>query len=353
MPSVDDRAVEVLAERLRFQSRACEALGSSLYAGLLESAIGDLEARGPTWEALRGHEVDHVESALALRFMGAVNRLLLEGREPELAEAYAVEPPDPAAAWPIFRSVVGRNVFELREKVELPVQTNEAGRSAALLPGFLAIAAEQPGMPLRLLEVGASAGLNLRWDAYRYRAGGFAWGPEDSPLALDFELREGGLMPRPERVEVAERRGCDASPVDPATPEGRLTFFAYVWPDQRRRVERARAALEVAQGLPVAIDRESAGRWTERMLAEPRAGAATALFHSIVFQYFPEEEREAFLATVEEAGARASAEAPLAWLRMEPAGPWADVRLTLWPGGEERVIAVAGYHGSPVTLVQR
>lgn len=349
MRSVDHKAVEVLAGRLRFQSKACEALGSALYAGLLDAAIADLRAGGPTWEVLRGHQADHVESALALRFMGAVNRLVLEGREPRLAEAYAREPPDPAAAWPVFRSVVERNVAELRGKIELPVQTNEVGRSAALLPGFLAVA-EDTGMPLRLLEVGASAGLNLRWDAYRYEADGFSWGPERSPLLLEFELHEAGLMPRPTRVEVAERRGCDASPVDPATPEGRLTFFAYVWPDQRRRLERARAALEVARSLPVAIDRGSASGWTDRALAEPREGMATVLFHSIVFQYFPEEERRAFLATVEAAGARATAAAPFAWLRMEPAGPWADVRLTLWPGGEERHVAAVGYHGDPVTL---
>jgi hypothetical protein len=352
MPAIDERAVEVLRKRLRFQSKACEALGSPLYGGLLGAAIEDMEAGGPTWEVLRGHEADHVESALALRLMGAVNRLVLEGREPQLAEVYAAESPDPAAAWPIFRSVLERNVGELRDKVELPVQTNEVGRSAALLPGFLA-AAEATGMPLRLLEVGASAGLNLRWDAYRYEADGFAWGPEDSPLALEFELRERQWMARPARLEIAERRGCDASPVDPTTPEGRLTFFAYVWPDQKRRLARARAALEVARRLPVPIDRESAGSWTERMLAAPPEGAATVLFHSIVFQYFPEAEREAFLATVEEAGARASAAAPLAWLRMEPAGAWADVRLTLWPGGEERHIAAAGYHGDPVTLQPR
>jgi hypothetical protein len=276
---------------------------------------------------------------------------VLEGREPELAGIYAAPDPDPEAAWPVFRSVVERNVEELRDKVELPVQTNEVGRSAALLPGFLAVAAKTAGMPLRLLEVGASAGLNLRWHAYRYCADDFSWGPQDSPLQLDFELIEGEKMARPGQVEVAERRGCDASPVDPDSPEGRLTFFAYVWPDQHRRLERARAALEVAENMPVAIDREAAAGWTRRMLAEPREGAATVLFHSIVFQYFPEEEREEFLATVAAAGERATAAAPLAWLRMEPAGGWADVRLTLWPGGEERHIAAAGYHGSPVTLI--
>jgi len=33
---------------------------------------------------------------------------------------------------------------------------------------------------------------------------------------------------------------------------------------------------------------------------------------------------------------------------MEPGGEQAEVRLTLWPGGSERLIASAGFHGRPV-----
>jgi hypothetical protein len=52
---------------------------------------------------------------------------------------------------------------------------------------------------------------------------------------------------------------------------------------------------------------------------------------------------------MEEAGERASGSAPFAWLRME-AGPGllTEVRLTQWPGGRERLLATAGYHGEPV-----
>ena len=41
-------------------------------------------------------------------------------------------------------------------------------------------------------------------------------------------------------------------------------------------------------------------------------------------------------------------DAPVAWLRFEPAGPVGDLRLTWWPGGEETVLATAEYHGIPV-----
>lgn len=146
-------------------------IGSPLYAGLLEQAAADVEAQGPVWEVLRGHEGDPRFSVLGLRLLGTVNRMVLSGREPQLEAAY--EAGEASSVWDALRETIGRNAEELRPLVDLPVQTNEVGRCNALLFGFLTVAAET-GMPLRLLEVGASAGLNLRWDRFRYVADGFS-----------------------------------------------------------------------------------------------------------------------------------------------------------------------------------
>jgi hypothetical protein len=344
-----ESAESVLAGRLRFQERACERLGSPLYAHLCRRAAADVEAHGPAWEVLRGHESDPAESALPLRLLGAVNRLVLEGHEPALAAHYP-DGADAGATWEAFSDVLARNVEALRELVELPVQTNEIGRCAALLTGFLAVATST-GLPLRLLEIGASAGLNLRWDRYAYEAEGFSWGPADSPVRIDFELRGEAPAGLPARVDVASRRGCDAAPIDPTTPEGALTLLAYVWPDQRQRVERLRAALHFAASVPVEVERESAAAWLSRQLAAPTPGQAAVVFHSLVAQYLGDEETAAFHDRLRDAAARATEEAPLAWLRMEPAGEWTEVRLSTWPDGESRLLARAGYHGSPVEPV--
>jgi hypothetical protein len=229
------------------------------------------------------------------------------------------------------------------------VQTNEVGRCAALLFGFLAVAAETR-LPLRLLEVGASAGLNLRWDRYRYEADGFSWGPRDSPLTLAFEL-DGAAPPRlPTAVEVASRGGCDAAPIDPTTDEGQLSLLTYIWPDQAERIERMRAALAVARKEPVTIDHERAAAWARRMLAALVPDQATVIYHSIVSQYLSDEERGALFDGIRKAGERATPEAPLAWLRMEPADDRANLELTIWPGGEDRHLGRVGYHGNPVGL---
>lgn len=343
----DRAAASALAERLQFQGRACAELGSPLYGDLLARAAADCAAGGPTWELLRGHEGDSFGSMPALRLMGAVHRLVLDGSLPELAARYSDPERDPAATWTAFAAALESHRGQLRPLLERSVQTNEVGRCAALLSGFLAVAAATE-MPLRLLEVGASAGLNLRWDRYRYEAEGFSWGAPDAPLTISFELR--GPPPDPVAASVAERRGCDPSPVDPASEEGRLTLLAYLWPDQVRRAERTAAAIEVARGVSVAIDRAAAAEWLRARLGEPAPGLATVVFHSIVTQYLPERERELVEDLLAEAGARATAEAPLAHLAMEPAGGSAGLWLTLWPGGEKRALGTAGYHGDPVVL---
>src|SRR6476469_278921 len=227
-------------------------IGSELYAGLLERAVTDVGERGPTWDILRGHEEDPRFSVLGLRLLGAVNRLVLTGRERALADAYASR--DASQAWGVLRDTLSRNAAELRDALDRPVQTNEVGRCAALIFGFLAVSAET-GLPLRLLEVGASAGLNLRWDRYAYEADQFSWGDDDSPLRLRFEL-EGRPPELPRSVEIASRRGCDAAPIDPTTPEGGLTLLTFIWPDQSERIARMHAALEIAATENVAIDHE-------------------------------------------------------------------------------------------------
>jgi hypothetical protein len=289
---------------------------------------------------LRGHEHDPGPSALALRLMGAVHRLVLRGDAPRLAAHYPSAGGEPHGPWPAFLDALRDHADELRVLVEDPVQTNETARCAALLGGFLETA-RRTGLPLRLLEVGASAGLNLRFDRYRYALGDERWGPAGSAVRLRSRLI-GERPPLETALRVASRAGCDARPVDPRTGEGRLTLTSYVWADQLGRLERLRAALAIAAELDAPVERGRAASWTEARLAEADPGVVSVVFHSIVMQYLPAAERERF-----ERALRA-ATGPLAWLRMEPAGGLTDVRLTLWPGGEERLLARAGYHGDPV-----
>jgi len=362
------QATEALAERCRVQAGFCRALASPLYAELLERAADDAVAGGPVWSVFEGHAEMPADSA-PLGLMGAVHRLVLEGRAEELAPFYpsaAVAFPemgealaDVEAAWGGFRSVLSRAGDRVRALLDLPIQTNEVGRSAALLGGFLSVAREFPGLPLRLAEIGASAGLNLRWDRYRYESVGGGWGDPGSQVRFA-DAFTGLSPPFDVAVDVEMRAGCDLAPVDPASEEGRLTLMSFVWADQVERFARLLGALQIAREVPAEVDAAGALEWLPRHLESPEPGTATVVFHSVVTLYFTPDERRRLAEMLEEAGARATREAPLAWLRMEhpdtgdpAARGWSrlgkpEVRLTTWPGGLERLLARSAAHGPPV-----
>lgn len=342
---------ERIVRRLRRQAAACEQLGSHLYAELIGHAADDVERDGPVAELLAGYEDDDRGSALALRLMAAVHRLVLAGRLPELAARYpsAGGDGDAGAAWPALVAAAESHRDELRALIPLGLQTNEVGRSAALAPGFITVAG-RTGLPLRLLEIGAAAGLNLRFDRYRYEGG---FGDPASPVRFE-GMYERGDPPLDGHLEVASRAGCDANPLDPGSADDRLTLRSCIWADQVERLRQLEAALEVGRALPVEIDRADAVEWLAAKLAEPAAGAATVVYHSVVWQYLGDERRKALRSLIDDTGARASVNAPLAWLRMEPPAnpeeqPLAELRLSLWPGGAgDELLALTGYHGRPV-----
>lgn len=336
-----------LDENLRFQRDACADLGSTVYPTLLDGILADVAAGGVCAAVLGPHAGDTANSALPLRFLGSVHRLVLDGVAPALAAHYPSVggTPGPTLVADFLATVAERRP-EIEELISLGVQTNETGRSAALVGGYAEVA-RRGGLPLRVLEVGASAGLNLRWDRFWYDTGASTFG--DPASGVRFEgWWEGEAPDLASGATVASRAGCDRNPLDITTGDGRTTLRSYVWPDQVERLARLDAALDVAARVPATVEAADLGEWLEGRLAEPAPGLATVVVHSIVWQYVSRESRDRMRAALRAAGERSTPESPVAWLRLEPAGPTADLRLTWWPGGGEEVLALAGYHGRPV-----
>jgi hypothetical protein len=346
--STDPVRRSTIAEVLAYQAEACAKAGSPLYARVLEGVLDDYEADGIAARVLAGHDDDPFGSVLGLRLLGAVHRIVLDGRAPDLAAHYPSvggDPtrPDPAAA---FLATLREHEQEVVERLADGVQTNEVGRSAVLVGGYAEVA-RRWGLPLRVLEVGTSAGLNLRWDHFAYDTGtGAVAGDPDSPLRFA-GLWEGDPPELPSSFTVAERRGCDPNPLDPTTDAGYRTLASFVWPDQVERLRRLAAAVEVARRVPATIERARAIEWIEQH-ARPVPGVATVVVHSIVLQYLSKDDRRRLPITLASVGEHATDAAPLAWLRMEPAGDLAELRLTTWPGGDEQLLATAGFHGDPI-----
>jgi hypothetical protein len=316
----------------------------------------DLEQSGPVARLTHDYQGHPRADAVAVRFSGALHAAVLTGRDPELASEYPAAKPDwdIARVWPIARAFLEREGAWVRAFIASAPQTNEVRRTIALLPGFLAAAERYPG-PIDTLELGASAGLNLHWDRYHYRTAHFAWGDADSPVVVDTDW-SGPVPPLSAAVTVRSRAGCDLNPLDIRAHEQRLRLRAYIWADQPERLRRFDAAAAYACEQGVHVDKADAAQWiAERLSARPSDGL-TLVYHSVFLQYPPRATRTTIREAIEAAGARATARAPLAWLRLEAEALLEDLResphflvdLTTWPGGERRRLAFTDGHARSV-----
>lgn len=339
-----------LHEALLIQAEACGRLGSPMHREILRALAADLEAGGITAELTDGLELRPGRDAVPLRIIGAVHREVLAGRAPQLSRHF-----------PSVGGTPGSTLVEdylaalrtLRDAVlhglQRTVQTNEVGRTTMLVTGLAHISRTHGVDAVHLREVGASCGLNQLVDTFFFDTGSSRAGHSLSPVRFG---PDAWSEPRPDIAacpSIISRGGCDVAPLDAHDPDDRLTLLSFVWPDQEQRFERLRNALDIAAGTPdyrppVAAD---AADWIDEQLQRIPGDDAVVVFHSIVWQYFSQSTKDNFRAALRRHADRRSA--PLAWLRMEPAGPVADLQVTTWDNGrvveDDNRLAISSYHG--------
>ncbi len=341
------------AVRAAFARQAgwCEALGSPFTARLCSVLGRQLRPEGAIGRRVLGWagNPDALHDSVPLRLCGGLHGLVRTGRLPDLAKLYSPNPlPDEDMLWAEVEVVLRTAEAELLPWLDKPPQTNEVARSGVLAPGLATVAAEF-GLPLSLLELGASAGLNLLVDRFRCEAGARVYGDPSSPVRL--APAWDGADPPDAALRIADRRGVDIHPVDISDPGERARLLAYVWPDQAERLARLEAALRLGAGNPPPVDSGDAADWLGGRLERAVPGIVRVVYHSIAFQYFPPETQDTVEAVMAEAGAAATPNSPLAWLAYElgPEGGLPTLRLRTWPDRRDRILARADPHGRKVT----
>jgi hypothetical protein len=238
-------------------------------------------------------------------FLACVRDIVLREPESELAGAYdrvtaGADPADPDV-WPIFRALVVDRADELARLLRTrKVQTNEVGRSAALVPAVSLVNA-LVGQPVALVEIGASAGLNLLLDRFhiRYEPRG-ELGPVDSPVQITCDLR-GPRHPSwtAAAPEIVSRVGIDRAPVDVTDDDAGRWLRACVWPDVEGRTERLEAATALARAEPPDLRAGDAVDLIEEVVDAVPDGVTPCLISTWVLAYFSPEQRAALQKRVE------------------------------------------------------
>lgn len=342
---------QAVVAHFREQAGLCTAYGSPFTGELCERFAEDVEAGGPVAALVEGWSSNPRADVVALRLAGALHAAVLTQRDAALAAAYPARNPGwrMDAVWPLARAFLARDPAFVASFLKFAPQTNETRRAIALLAAFLSFAKTWDG-PIDMLEIGASAGLNLNWDRFAYATQSWRWG-EASPVTIDTDWH-GPPPPVGARPSIRSRAACDLNPLDVRNDELRLRLKSYIWADQADRLARFDGAVDLAIEHGVQVEAASADAWLQAKLAKRAPDAATIVYHSVFLQYPPREVRERIVGAITGAGVRANRAAPLVWVRLEPEAVTDGVHnglrfvidLTTWPGAERRIIGYTDGH---------
>lgn len=337
---------DLVRHYFRQQSAACRKLGSPFMGrlmALMDARLTEATAVGARVLHWTGDPSPAADNP-SLRLAGGLHALVLTQTDPGLVAVYPPHDATDDALWDAVARALTAHEAHLLAWLDKAPQTNEVRRSAALVPALHLLAQAMPG-PLHLWELGCSAGLNLVCDRFRLTVGARVFGPDTAPV--DHVPDWTGEAPAPQDLRIGDRRGVDLHPVDFREPRGQLRLRAYLWPDQPVRRALTDGAIALAQDETLEIDQADAVAWLRESLPGRPTQGTTVLFHTIAWQYLPPEARAQGDAVIAQAGARATAAAPLARIAMEAddEAPGAGLSLTLWPGGTRHALARTDYHG--------
>jgi len=278
-----------------------------------------------------------------LRLFGAVHYLVLSGQAPKAL----------SGEWEDFTAALSEHAESIGRRVrEQDVQTNEVRRCTALLPTFLTVARET-GLPLELLELGPSAGLNLLVDRYRYRYANGSWGTADATLELvaDERGRQVPVELLGTALEIRRRRGVDLAPVDATTEDGYLLLRSFLWPGLEERVARLDAAVATLRSCPERPELIR-GDYVELLpgLLEARSDdAVTVVFQTASTGYLSAAAAADLRDALERAGSDGR---PLAWVstrrtdeREGTSDEFYELELRIWPEPAS-LAAFVDFHGN-------
>lgn len=272
-----------------FAARECRG-SSPLYARISADIAGDDFVLRLMLEAPESQRRPNL-------LLGAVHYLLLRGADHDLREVYPSVVGEDAKChdpWRDFRRFCEEHQQAIREILATRrTQTNEVRRCAHLFPIFAELARFHPDRPLALLEVGASAGLNLNLDRYCYEYGrSLRAGDLSSSVRITSEV----VGPLPTSVQgflprISHRVGIDLNPIDVSDEDSALWLRALVWPEHTHRAELLRSAIDLTRDRRPELVEGDAVETLQTEASRIPSDSHLCIFHTNTMPYMSRRQR--------------------------------------------------------------
>jgi len=301
---VFDSSLQRLSEEFEDAAQHVFSSYCPLYAHLARFVAGQEELL-----ALAAHSRPGQAPTLVL--FDTVHYLLLREPAHPLARYYISVTDRPAApqdAAQVFADFCRQHRQELLRLLPTRlVQTNEVRRCALLLPAFVLAAQAAGGLPLAVIGMGASAGLNLQFDRYGYDyGGGQCCGDLSSPLQLSCSLR-GPLRPplAAAMPKVGSRVGIDLNPIDVRDRDSLLWLLGQIWPNEtyRSRADRLRVAAALEDTSRPTLIAGDVVQVLPDVVADTPTEQVVCLLHSYTVYEMPQDVRRQLDAVIARCGA--------------------------------------------------
>ncbi len=232
--------------------------------------------------------------------LAAVHYELHSQQDHPLAQYYASltdvpKPPD-TEAYTLFRDFYETNQSALLDVARnRRTQTNEVRRSAVLLPAYTVASNLSNNLPLSLIEIGCSGGLNLSWDKYGYHYdNGQQAGNPQSPLQIDTMVKGDNPLPLPKQFpDVVFRCGIDLNPLDIRDDSDVRWLKALVWPEPSDRAQMMDMAISIVRANPPRLIQGNALEVLSEITPNIPNDSAAIFYHTFVTYQFSEIMRQA------------------------------------------------------------
>ncbi len=280
----------------------------------------------------------------------AAQYLLLTGVEHRLSAHYPImsgQKPSHQSAFADFRDFCLRHQDAVVELISTRrTQTNVVRRCTCLLPAF-SLVSEESGLPLALIDVGASAGLNLNFDRYYYtytydRKERTNWGMAGSRIHLEAEIKGCTTFPPlAPTIPVASRNGIDLDLVDLDDSDQLLWLRALIWPEHVERHQQLMDAANEFTHSDIHLHAGDAADVLPGLISTISNEHALVVYSTIALYQFPREN----LRRVKRALIEASKKRPVWQIALEGTDPRLSITRYREGAGHPRILADASPHG--------